>query len=147
MIDWTTDAGLIAQLSLHEGRKLKPYHDTVGKMTIGVGRNLDDVGISDEEADALLGHDIARCVRDLDRTLSWWRNLDPARQRVLLDMCFNLGIAGLLGFRNTLAAVQRGDWLAAKYGMLASRWAGQVGKRARRLADMMETGRLPEELA
>lgn len=143
MADWTHDASLRAQLELHEGRRLKPYHDAVGKVTIGIGRNLDDAGISDEEADVLLGNDIARCVRDLDRALSWWRNLDDVRQRVLLDMCFNLGIAGLLGFHNTLASVQRGDWPAAKTGMLGSKWAGQVGKRARRLADMMETGRMP----
>jgi lysozyme len=131
---------LIAELRRDEGVKLKPYRDTVGKLTLGVGRNLDDVGISDDEASALLSNDIDRACRALDLNLSWWRNLDSVRQRVLVNMCFNLGIVALLGFKDTLAAVQSGNWQAAHDGMLASKWAQQVGARATRLALMMFTG-------
>lgn len=131
---------IIDQLIRHEGLKLKPYLDTVGKTTIGVGRNLDDVGITEEEARYLLANDIARVRADLDRKLPWWRTLDPVRQRVLEDMCFNLGIVGLRGFKNTLAAVQDGRFRDAAKGMLASKWARQVGQRAVTLSDMMRKG-------
>ncbi|VVD96546.1 lysozyme [Pandoraea iniqua] len=130
---------LIAELSRDEGRKLKPYIDTVGKTTIGVGRNLSDVGISDAECDAMLQNDIARTVGWLDRNVSWWRDLDAVRQRVVVNMAFNLG-GGLLTFVNTLAAMRRGDYGAAADGMLASKWATQVGARAQRLSQMMRTG-------
>ncbi|WP_425273781.1 glycoside hydrolase family protein [Paraburkholderia unamae] len=132
-------ATLIAELSRDEGRKLKPYVDTVGKTSIGVGRNLSDVGISDAECDAMLENDVTRTVAWLDRNLSWWRNLDAVRQRVIINMAFNMG-GGLLTFVNTLAAMQRGDYAAAASGMLASKWATQVGARAQRLAQMMRTG-------
>lgn len=130
---------LIAELSLDEGRKLKPYVDTVGKTTIGVGRNLTDVGISDAECDAMLQNDIGRTVSWLDRNLPWWRDLDPVRQRVIINMAFNMG-GGLLTFVNTLGAMRRADYAAAADGMLASKWANQVGARAQRLAQMMRTG-------
>lgn len=132
-------ATLIAELSRDEGRKLKPYVDTVGKTSIGVGRNLSDVGISDAECDSMLENDVTRTVAWLDRNLSWWRNLDAVRQRVIINMAFNMG-GGLLTFVNTLAAMQRGDYAAAASGMLASKWATQVGARAQRLAQMMRTG-------
>ncbi|KVE31070.1 MULTISPECIES: glycoside hydrolase family protein [Burkholderia] len=130
---------LIAELSRDEGRRLKPYVDTVGKTTIGVGRNLTDVGISDPECDAMLSSDIDRTVAWLDRNLSWWRQLDGVRQRVVINMAFNMGGA-LLTFTNTLAAMKRGDYAAAADGMLASKWAQQVGARATRLAAMMRSG-------
>ncbi|KVL84191.1 glycoside hydrolase family protein [Burkholderia stagnalis] len=130
---------LIAELSRDEGRRLKPYVDTVGKTTIGVGRNLSDVGISDAECDGMLSSDIDRTIAWLDRNLSWWRQLDAVRQRVVINMAFNMG-GGLLSFVNTLAAMRRGDYAAAADGMLASKWAGQVGARAQRLASMMRAG-------
>jgi lysozyme len=131
---------LIGELKRDEGVRLKPYTDTVGKLTIGVGRNLTDVGISDDECTALLQNDVARTVAALDKSLPWWRKLDPVRQRVLVNMAFNLGMVGLLTFKNTLAAVQSGSYAAAAAGMLASKWATQVGDRAKRLAEMMRTG-------
>ncbi|HEF4777120.1 TPA: glycoside hydrolase family protein [Burkholderia multivorans] len=130
---------LIVELSRDEGRRLKPYVDTVGKTTIGVGRNLTDVGITDAECDLLLSNDIDRTVAWLDRNLSWWRQLDAVRQRVVVNMAFNMG-GSLLTFTNTLAAMKRGDYAAAADGMLASKWASQVGDRAKRLADMMRSG-------
>lgn len=128
------------QLMRHEGIRLKPYLDTVGKWTIGVGRNLSDVGISHDEAQFLLENDIDACVRDC-ATFPWFADLDPVRQRVIVDMRFNLGPSKLRGFTNTLAAVGRGDYAQATRGMLASKWAKQVKGRAVRLAEMMRTGK------
>ncbi len=131
---------LLSELSRDEGRRLKPYLDTVGKMTIGVGRNLTDVGISYEESNLLLDNDIARTLTWLDLNLPWWRNLDEVRQRVLINMAFNLGDK-LLTFVNALAAMQRRDYALAADNMLASKWVKQVGNRAKRLAHMMRTGK------
>jgi lysozyme len=131
---------LVAELKRDEGVRLKPYVDTVGKTTIGVGRNLTDVGISDDECTMMLQNDIGRTTAALDRSLPWWRALDPVRQRVIVNMAFNMGMVGLLTFKNTLAAMQSGSYAAAAAGMLSSKWAVQVGARAERLADMMRTG-------
>ena len=128
------------ELIRDEGLKLKPYRCTAGKITIGVGRNLDDVGISAGEAMALLDHDIERVIIQLNYHFPWWSELSDARQRVLLNMAFNLGIEGLIKFRNTLALIQDGKYRDAAKAMLDSRWATQVGNRARRLAKMMEEG-------
>jgi lysozyme len=131
---------IVEQLIKHEGIRYKPYRDTVGKLTIGVGRNLDDVGLSDDEVQYLLINDIKKVQDQLNQKLPWWSQLNPVRQKVLLDMAFNMGIDGLLGFKNTLGMIQRGDYAGAAQGMLASKWAKKVGKRAERLAKMMETG-------
>ena len=128
------------QLKHHEGVRLKPYRDTVGKLTIGIGRNIDDVGISMDEAEIMLDHDIQRVVQDLDHYLPWWKSLNDVRQRVIADMAFNLGISKLLGFTQTLAAIKQGDFEAAAEHMGKSLWATQVGKRAVTLQQMMRTG-------
>jgi len=128
------------ELIRDEGLKLKPYRCTAGKLTIGVGRNLDDVGISASEASMLLEHDINRVITQLNLHLPWWANLTEARQRVLVNMTFNLGIVGLLKFKNTLALIQAGKYQDAAKAMLQSKWASQVGERARRLAKMMGEG-------
>ncbi len=125
------------ELIRDEGVRNYPYKDTVGKLTIGVGRNLDDVGISKDEAYLMLDNDIQRTSDSLDKNLPWWKTLDEVRQRVILNMAYNLGINSLLGFKNTLAAIQAGRYNDAADGMLASKWATQVGARATRLADMM----------
>ncbi len=144
-------AKLTAELERDEGRgpmrngRLLPYRDSVGKLSIGIGRNLDDKGISLEEAHALLRNDIVEHLDLLDKYLPWWRKLDDERQRALANMAFNLGVGPseeqpqgkLLTFRNTLAAIERGDYQAAAEGMAASRWARQVGARADRLVAMM----------
>lgn len=134
------EAKLVEQLIDHEGERLFPYVDTVGKTTVGVGRNLTDVGISKEESRILLANDIKKVVAGLDAALPWWDSLSEARQRVLADMAFNLGLKGLLGFKNTLALVQRGDYDEAADNMLLSKWATQVGRRATTLAGMMRRG-------
>lgn len=131
---------LMAELKRDEGIRLKPYRDTVGKLTIGVGRNLDDVGISPEEATALLQNDIANVTKALDGALPWWSGLDEVRQRVLANMAFNMGIRTLLTFKQTLGHVQAGRYLEAAQAMLQSKWSQQVGPRAERLAVMMRDG-------
>lgn len=137
------------ELIRDEGIRLIPYMDccgkpwrtctckSKGKLTIGIGRNLDDVGISKDEAYLMLDNDIQRTSDSLDKNLPWWKTLDEVRQRVILNMAYNLGINSLLGFKNTLAAIQAGRYNDAADGMLASKWATQVGARATRLADMM----------
>jgi lysozyme len=139
-------AAMTRQLRLHEGERLRPYRCTAGKLTIGVGRNLEDRGITREESAYLLANDIAAEERELLRALPWVAQLDEVRQRVLLDMSFNLGLVGLLGFKRTLATIQAGDYQAAATMMLDSKWAGQVGQRAERLSRMMATGKTPREL-
>lgn len=128
------------QLMIDEGLRLKPYRDSVGKLTIGIGRNLDDVGISALEAYDLLDHDIDRAIIQLVGRFPWFNDLNEARQAVMVNWCFNIGIESLSGFRNTLAALRAGDFVAASKGMLASKWARQVGPRATRLARIMLTG-------
>jgi lysozyme len=137
---------LIRQLRLHEGERLKPYRCTAGKLTIGVGRNLEDRGITAQESAYLLGNDITSTQAALLKALPWVGTLDDVRQRVLIDMAFNMGLGTLLTFRRTLAAVQAGQYQQAAAMMLESRWAGQVGQRAKRLSQMMATGQDPREL-
>jgi len=131
-----------AQLVRHEGLRLKPYRCTAGKLTIGIGRNLDDRGISQKEAYAMLERDIVDCEQWLiDEIPEVYNKLDEVRQSVLLNMCFNLGIGGLLEFNNTLAYIAAGDWERAANGMLASKWAKQVGRRAIELSELMRKGK------
>lgn len=130
---------ILADLKRDEGLSLKPYRDSVGKLTIGYGRNLDDVGISEDEAAVLLDHDIAQAVAELDRALPWWRELPLSSQRGLTNMCFNLGmtrLAGPRGFKNMLTALEAGDGQRAADEALDSKWAGQVGERAQRIASL-----------
>jgi lysozyme len=131
---------LRTELTRDEAEKLMPYTDTVGKLTIGVGRNLSDRGISHDESQYLLSNDIRLVESDLNQNLPWWINLTDARQRVLANMCFNLGINRLLGFKNTLEFIRTEQWGKAADGMLQSTWAKQVGQRAVRLSEMMRNG-------
>lgn len=133
-------ARLKIQLVRHEGLRLKAYRDTAGKVTIGVGRNLDDRGISQDEARMLLDNDISYLVPLVRRHLSWFDALTDARQRVLVDMAFNLGPYGLFAFKKMLAAAEAGDYSTAADEMLASTWAQQVQTRANDLAQMMRDG-------
>ena len=125
----------------HEGLRLKPYLDTKKKLTIGVGRNLDDVGITRDEAWALLNNDIARVRREVKRAFPWFSKVNPVRKDVVLNMVFNLGLQRFRGFRKAIAAIKAKDWDEAARQMLDSRWAGQVGRRARELAAMMRRGK------
>ena len=125
----------------HEGLRLKPYRDPKSKLTIGVGRNLDDVGITRAEALMLLDNDIATVQRDVKRAFPWFPGLDPVRKDFVLDMVFNLGLPRFRRFEKSIASIRAGDWENAAREMLKSRWANQVGKRATELAAMMERGK------
>lgn len=130
---------LITDLNRDEGRRLKPYRCSVGKLTIGVGRNIEDNGISNEEADYLLTNDIMRTVAELDRALPWWRDMPEPWQRGLINMGFNMGLPTLLQFKRMLAALRLGDGEAAARHAINSKWAKQVGARASRIAALFRT--------
>lgn len=131
---------LLEQIKRHEGLRLKPYTDTVGKTTIGHGRNLSDVGISAAEAQTLLEHDINDAMHALNFYLSWWRELDEVRRIALIDMAYNLGIGGLCTFTKMLAALKDGRFDEAASEAMDSKWARQVGRRARVIADQLRYG-------
>ena len=129
----------------HEGLRQTPYICPAGKLTIGVGRNLEAVGITEEEALYLFRNDLGRVRAALDKRLSWWRRLDDVRQAVLISMAFQLGPGGLLGFRRLLAALEAGQWAEAAREMLDSQWARQTPNRAAELAEMVRGGLWPRE--
>lgn len=131
---------LLQDLKRDEGVVLKPYRDTVGKLSIGIGRNLDDVGITEDEALILAKHDVFKVIGQLDQRIPWWRTLSEPRQRALANMAFNLGINGLLGFKLALSALQADQFSVAADELLRSRWAQQVGDRAKRIADLIRQG-------
>jgi lysozyme len=133
-------AELMRQLTRDEGMRLKPYSDSVGKLTIGVGRNLTDCGISGEEAQFLLEADVRKAAADVEKYLPWALALDQARLGALINCAFNLGIGGLLKFRHALEALQAGNYGAAAEQLLDSEWASQVGPRAVRIAEQIKTG-------
>ena len=128
------------QLERDEGLRLKPYRDSVGKLTIGYGRNLDDRGITKDEAALLLAHDLADAWNDVENAFPWSRHLSEPRMGVLVNMCF-MGIGRLRGFVKMLAAMEAGDWEAAAREMLDSKYARQVGARADRLAQQVREDR------
>lgn len=133
----------LSELVRDEGEILYAYPDSLGYTTIGVGRLIDrrrGGGITQQESRFLLRNDVERVMAELDVRLPWWRELDDVRQRVIANMAFNLGVSGLLKWRNTLAAVRNGEYGVAADMMLASKWASQVGARAFRLAEAMRKG-------
>ena len=128
------------QLIDHEGLRLRVYTDTVGKATIGVGRNLVDKGITQPEAMMLLAHDIDECVGDLE-TFGWFAALDPVRARALCDLRFNLGAAKLRRFVKMLDGFEQQNYGEAAAQLVDSLWATQVGRgRVDRLVTMIRTG-------
>ena len=127
----------------HEGMRLDLYRDTASppRWTIGVGRNLSDVGLRDEnEALFLLGHDLDTIRAELDHAWPHWRQLDEVRAGVVLSMAFNLGVAGFMRFVKTRQLIEEQSWDRASIEMLRSRWAEQVGNRAVSLSTMLSTG-------
>ena len=130
------------QLIEHEGLRLHPYRCTAGKLTIGCGRNLEDCGISRDEAMLLLTNDIREAADDVVNIIGMgvWDRLTDARKRVLVDMRFNLGPGGFRGFKRMIQAVRDQQWEDAAKEMLASKWSKQVASRADRLAVMMREG-------
>ena len=142
---------LFKELVDEEGLKLKAYKDTVGVVTIGIGHNLQAnpakplIGrnvymggsITMDEAKKLFAHDIESVIDDLDERLPWFKDLSLARQYVLISMGFNLGVPGLMKWKNTLSALKSGDIKGTVTGMLNSKWASQVGRRSKKLCEIM----------
>lgn len=142
---------LAEQLKRDEDLRLVVYDDATGKAivpgtvvkgspTIGVGRNLSSKGLTKDEAEYLLANDISEVKIALAQALPWTTSLDDARRGVLLNLSFNMGIAKVLQFKNTLALVQQEKYAEAAVEMLDSTWAHQVGDRAKRLSDQMRDG-------
>lgn len=142
---------IIEMIKMHEGtgpvkngERLMPYQDSVGLTTLGYGRNVEERGISFDEADYLLSNDVADVVKDCSQ-FTWFKLLDDVRQAVVVDMVFNIGIKRFKGFKNTIASIESGDYVMASIEMLDSKWASQVGQRAQRLSKMMSTGEWYED--
>lgn len=145
-MDSSNEALLIAELRRDEGVRYSPYMDTTGHLTVGCGHNLSasplpagwTYPLTDAQVNQLLTQDLSNTFAQLNANLPWWASLDAVRMRVIANMAFNMGVTALLGFHNTLGAMQRGSYAVAAAGMMASTWARQVGMRARRLAYAME---------
>lgn len=130
---------LISMLKRHEGLRLKPYHCSAGKLSIGFGRNLDDMGISEDEALYLLQNDIDACYSELN-VFHWFQELDQVRQEALVDMLFNLGLPRFLSFKKMIARLIAKEYSQAAEEIVNSLYARQVGDRANELAYMIERG-------
>ena len=137
----TMAAPLIAS---DEGCRLRAYKDTLGVWTIGYGHAHVQPGLcwSQAQADAQLREDLKTAIAQLDQLLPWWRSMCDVRRYVLLNMAFELGVRGLLGFGHALEAIRSRDYARGANLIMASKWAAQVPRRARRLARILSTGRL-----
>lgn len=139
---WITS--LTKQLRLDEGEVLSAYQDHLGYWTIGVGRLIDSRrggGISKEESTYLLTNDINNRIKDISAALPWFEALDDARKGVLINMAFQLGVAGLLKFETMLAYIEAGKYSEASDSMYQSLWAKQTPQRCNRMAEQMRTGK------
>lgn len=128
-----------AYIRRYEGFSKLPYKCPTGHLTIGYGHNLEN-GISAKVALFILQEDLTQAEQAVKKAFPWWWKLDDARQFVLVDMAFNMGLAGLKGFKKMLTAVEQGDYQTAAKEMLASKWAAQVGHRAAELSKIMKKG-------
>jgi len=134
---------IVRLLYRDEGFRRSSYLDSLGYATIGIGRCIDarkGGGLTQSEAFSLLRNDLGAKSAALDAAIPWWKALDTVRRAVLLSMAYQMGSAGLLGFRNTLRAIEEGRYADAATTMMTSRWATQAPLRASRLADAMRTG-------
>ena len=136
---------ITAQLRRDEGEVLNAYEDHLGYWTIGVGRLIDaskpGAGLRDSEIELLLRNDVEDRIVAISSALPWYHELDEARQGVLVNMAFQLGTAGLLGFKTTLDLVAKGKYADAADQMMRSKWAQQTPTRAARLSQQMRTGK------
>lgn len=130
---------LLKSIRAHEGTKLKAYLDSEGVWTIGTGKNLQELTITDEQAKVWLLDDVATAIRELDRAFHGWRNHSEARQNVLIELCFQLGAPRLAEFKKMWRCLALQDYAGAALELLASKYAGQVPKRAHALAKRLET--------
>jgi len=137
---------LIEKLRRDEGAIPHAYADSEGYLTIGIGRLCDskfpNSGLTDDEMNYLLENDIDKVEKQLEKSFSYYKDLDDARQYVLIQMCFNLGLTRLKKFRRFFNALEKGDYMECGRQMEDSKWWSQVGARAKRLRKVMETGDL-----
>lgn len=131
---------LVEQLKRHEGIRLDPYRCTSNKLTIGIGRNLDDVGITEEEAEILLMNDLKRVDQQIKAHMPWTSELTQVRYEALMNFVFNVGIGTALKFQNAMEALKQSDYDTASAELLNSRWASQVGARSQEIANQIRTG-------
>lgn len=136
----SSDPTLLAEIAHDEGKRRRPYRDTRGFWTIGIGHNLDAEGLCDAAIEAQLAYDLqVKCFDALDTRLPWWREHPASVQRTLVNLCFNLGIAGLLKWPRTLALIQGGYYDRAAEAIRSNKvYVNQVGPRAERLARSLE---------
>ncbi len=132
---------LINQLKRHEGVKLKPYKCSAGKLTIGVGKNIEDNGITLEEAEYLLQNDIAEARSQLLNSFPWMSTLNDARISAMINFTFNVGIGTVKKFKNALEHLKNREFDEAATEMLDSRWSEQVGARSKEITDQIRTGK------
>lgn len=142
----TTRERLAALLKLHEGVRRYPYRCTAGKLTIGVGRNLDDNGLRPAEIECLLRHDIEDVIEEVHEHWPWVEHLADARKVALYDMAFQHGLGGFSRYAPTLALIREGRYPEAARRLEATRWATQAPLRARRLISMIKTGAWPDDV-
>lgn len=131
---------LIEELKRDEGVKLFPYKCSANKLTIGVGRNIEERGITEDEANYLLKNDLTMCVEEVESIFTWYPYLTDSRKRVIVNMVFNLGLSRFLNFKKFIDAMEAKDYETAGKEMLDSKWAKQVGDRAKRLKQMIVEG-------
>lgn len=135
---------LAKQLTIDEGVESQAYKDSLGLLTIGIGRLIDPSvpgsGLRPDEIEYLFNNDLKDRIEKLSKEIPWFLELDKARQGVLLNMSFQMGVTGFLKFKNTLALIKEGRYTEAATAMLQSKWAKQTPKRAARLAKQMLTG-------
>lgn len=125
-------------LKKDEGYRRFLYKDTEGIWTIAYGRNIQSRGISEEEAEYLLKNDINDFTQQLKDRFYWFDSIHEDAQAVLIMMCFNMGLSGLLTFHNTLEHIKNENYKFAAEDMLKSKWANQVGDRAIRLSEILK---------
>lgn len=127
----------------HEGCETFAYTCTSGKITVGVGRNIDSdggLGLQQDEIAYILANDIRRSKKELEE-FPWFPSLDAVRQDALVDMCFNMGITRLRTFKKAMGAMENQDHQKAADHFFDSRWARQVPSRAIEICDMIRTGK------
>jgi lysozyme len=125
-------AALMAELTQDEGRRQFAYSDSLGYLSIGIGRNISGKGLSPAEIDLLFNNDVDEFCAKMDAHISWWRKLSPAHQRCMIDMCF-MGWESFSQFVKFFAAIQAADWPTAVKEIENSKWYGQVGTRGPRV--------------
>jgi|TARA_R100000458_G_scaffold58953_1_gene68183 lysozyme len=128
---------LSKQLVIHEGLRLKPYRCTSDKLTIGVGRNIEDVGISEEESMFLLSNDIDRAYNECYANFTWFSELSELQQEAMVNLIFNMGMSTFRKFKKTIQHMENKEYELAGAELLNSRYAEQVGQRAIEVANQL----------